>query len=121
MLTLPALLSACLVAFIAVTDWADPPQRKPIDQLPSIKELPDPFVFNDGSRLKSPDDWTRRRKELVDLTLTYEYGALPPAIDNLKATVASLTPTTRPSEMPRAAEPHILLTMGAGATAKLHL
>ena len=37
--------------------------RKPVSELPSIKELPDPFLLADGSRVKSPEDWARRRKE----------------------------------------------------------
>jgi hypothetical protein len=49
------------------------------DQLPSVKELPDPFKMNDGSRVKTKEDWQRRRAELRELVLGYEYGRMPPA------------------------------------------
>jgi len=47
------------------------------DAYPSVKELPDPFLFKDGTRVKSPQEWPRRRAELVELILGYEYGRLP--------------------------------------------
>jgi dienelactone hydrolase len=57
---------------------ADTPRKGP-DELPSVKELPNPFTFNDGSKVLSPADWERRREELKELVLTYQYGHLPPA------------------------------------------
>src|SRR4051812_16729068 len=48
------------------------------DQLPSVKELPDPFKMNDGSRVKTKEDWQRRRAELREMVLGYEYGRMPP-------------------------------------------
>ena len=43
-----------------------------VDALPSIPEFPDPFLFNDGSRVASPQDWPRRRAELLEQVLRYE-------------------------------------------------
>ncbi|MGB7157006.1 MAG: hypothetical protein WBD40_03000 [Tepidisphaeraceae bacterium] len=40
-------------------------------------ELPDPFVFTDGRRVKTPQDWTARRAELLKLVLHHEYGQIP--------------------------------------------
>lgn len=97
------------------------PKRLPIDQLPSIPQLPDPFTFNDGSRLKSPADWPRRRAELVDLALTYEYGYPPPPATNVRAEVLSQGPTTRPAELPGAREETIKLTMGPNNAVSTHL
>lgn len=57
----------------------------PADQLPAIKELPDPFLFNDGSRVKSKADWDKRRAELRALILYYEYGHIPPAPPSVTA------------------------------------
>ena len=48
------------------------------DQLPSIAQLPDPFLLPDGSRVKTPQQWADHRQQLKDLILTYEYGHLPP-------------------------------------------
>ena len=36
-------------------------KRKPVSELPEIKELPNPFLFLDGSHVKTTKDWERRR------------------------------------------------------------
>ncbi len=43
-----------------------------------IAELPDPFVFNDGSRVQEKHEWEKRRKEIFDTVPEIEYGGLPP-------------------------------------------
>ena len=50
-------------------------------------ELPDPFLFNDGHRVKSAADWEARRAELVEQILTNEYGHLPPAPKSITGTL----------------------------------
>jgi hypothetical protein len=54
----------------------------PVEKLPVIKDLPDPFIFNDGTRVKTREDWPRRRAELQEAILHYEYGRMPPAPGN---------------------------------------
>lgn len=44
-----------------------------------LAELPDPFIFNDGSRVRSREEWARRRAEIAERVLDVEYGGLPPA------------------------------------------
>ena len=44
-----------------------------------LGELPNPFLFNDGTPVKKPEDWPKRRKEIFDLAVTMQYGTLPPA------------------------------------------
>ena len=63
-------------------------ERKAPDALPSVKELPDPFLRNDGTRVAKPADWPARRAEIKALVLAYEYGRLPPE--------APVSPTGRP-------------------------
>lgn len=41
--------------------------------------LPDLFRFEDGGSVRTPEDWRRRRAELLELLLEYEYGHPPPA------------------------------------------
>ena len=53
-----------------------------VEQLPVVKGLPDPFRFNDGSRVKAREDWPRRRAEMQAAVLYYEYGQMPPAPGN---------------------------------------
>lgn len=47
-------------------------------------ELPDPFVFHDGTRLTDPCDWPRRRAEIYRDAIELQYGTLPPAPEFLK-------------------------------------
>lgn len=60
-----------------------------IEKLPSVKELPDPFVMNDGSRVKTKADWASRREELRELVQKYEYGHLPPRPKSVHAKLIS--------------------------------
>src|SRR5438876_4749194 len=46
--------------------------------LPEIKELPNPFVFADGSAVRTAKDWERRRAEVKELFQEYMYGHMPP-------------------------------------------
>lgn len=39
--------------------------------------LPDPLRFEDGSEVKTPEDWRRRRAELLDLFAEHVYGRTP--------------------------------------------
>lgn len=41
--------------------------------------LPDLLHFQDGRAVQWPEDWPRRRQELLDAVLPLEYGGLPPA------------------------------------------
>jgi hypothetical protein len=40
-------------------------------------ELPDPLLTADGSRVASPKDWARRRREILELFRTHVYGRRP--------------------------------------------
>lgn len=64
----------------------------PVADLPEVKELVDPFKFNDGSRVKTPADWAKRREEIKTLLADYEYGHLPPAPEEMEVSVGEPTP-----------------------------
>ncbi len=42
-----------------------------------IKKLPDPFLMNNGQRVKNQQDWTNRREEIKKLILDIQYGTMP--------------------------------------------
>lgn len=42
-------------------------------------ELPNPFLFADGSPLTNAGDWPRRRSEILGSIIELEYGGMPPA------------------------------------------
>ena len=49
-----------------------------ITQNKVLGKLPDPFTFDDGTRVKTADDWERRRKEIYKTAVELQYGTLPP-------------------------------------------
>jgi hypothetical protein len=69
--------SLALAALLAARAGADFPAA---DKLPAHKELPGPLTMLDGGKVKSADEWTRKRRpELKQLLQHYMYGWLPPA------------------------------------------
>ena len=74
-------LIAIYVAMIPLSCWltaAEPAVLRGAAALPVTRELPNPFVFADGSQVRTPEDWQRRRGELKSLFENFEYGHLPP-------------------------------------------
>jgi glycerophosphoryl diester phosphodiesterase len=55
-----------------------------VEPFPVIEDLPDPFRFQNGTRVKSEVDWRRRREEMKDLILGLEYGRMPPPPGNVR-------------------------------------
>ncbi len=47
---------------------------KPVSQLQANKAIPDPFIFADGSQVKSQEDWWRRQAEIRCMYEYYMYG-----------------------------------------------
>jgi len=45
----------------------------PVDKLPEIKELPDPFMMLSGKRVKTREDWRKRREEIKAMLLYYQF------------------------------------------------
>jgi hypothetical protein len=68
-----AYLAIAVLVMISSTHAAEPTTKPKV-----LGELPDPFLFTDGHRVKTPEDWPARRAELLELVLHHEYGHLPP-------------------------------------------
>ena len=64
-----------------------------VDESPEIWELPNPFVFLDGTPVKNRDDWARRREEIKAILLHYQFGHAPglPSPGAIEAEVLSET------------------------------
>ena len=43
-----------------------------------LSELPNPFVFEDGTMVQNEADWRRRREELIKTAAYLQYGTMPP-------------------------------------------
>ncbi len=50
-------------------------------QLPIVRPLPDPFMFDDGFRRPGFNDWERRRSEILAAVEKYETGPVPDCHD----------------------------------------
>ena len=60
--------------------------QDPMD-LPEINHLPDPFRFFNGEKVKSLEEWKKRRVEIKDLAQYYEYGYMPEPPDAVTVSV----------------------------------
>jgi dienelactone hydrolase len=88
----PAFAPAQLVS--AKSPSEDPRLSFPsVDELPEVRELPNPFVFLDGTKVKTREDWERRRAEMKAMVLHYQFGHAPalPAPDTIDTEVLSET------------------------------
>ncbi len=50
-------------------------------------ELPNPFIFDDGTPLVSPDEWPKRRAEIYKTAVELQYGVMPPKPEFVKVDV----------------------------------
>ena len=88
-----------------------------IEALPSIPQLPDPFLRDNGQRIHAPSDWKAQRKALLEKVLQYEYGPLPPAPRNVKGSQVS----SRKIDDIDAEERVIVLSMGPRGSVHTHI
>lgn len=51
--------------------------------------LEDPLAFADGRKVRTPDDWRARRKEILDLFAREVYGQLPPRPEEMTLELVS--------------------------------
>ena len=54
-----------------------------ITELKMLGELPDPFLFDNGKRLSSREEWRARRREIYKTAVELQYGTQPPLPDFL--------------------------------------
>ena len=118
---LPALTLLVMLALVsrpAAAAGAAGANLPPIDKLPAIAELPDPFLFADGSRVKAKEDWARRRDELKAMILYYEFGQMPPAPGSPPAATEI---SSAANEELAGTEVSLLLTLGQDRKIQYHL
>jgi hypothetical protein len=48
------------------------------EALSVVKELPDPFLTENGTRIETKDQWIKQREILSEYIMRYEYGHVPP-------------------------------------------
>ena len=62
-----------------------------------LSELPDPFVFDDGHRLTTPDEWRARRAEIYKTAVELQFGTIPPKPDFLEVEPLYLNKSVAPN------------------------
>ena len=55
-----------------------------IKQYEVLSELPDLLTMDDGSRVKTAEDWQKRRSEIYKTAVELQYGVIPPAPESVK-------------------------------------
>src|SRR5438132_4951546 len=105
---------ACLLCFMSLElgGFMEPGEKKggafpPVDKLPAVPDLPDPFVRSDGTRVRTRGQWLQQRKDLLARVLHYEYGSLLPVPKNMTAQELG----SKKIEATDAMEKEVLLTM----------
>ncbi len=59
------------------------------EMLPAVDSLPELMVFADGTPVRTPEDWARRREEILRLYSRYVYGEMPdPACETVSWTLS---------------------------------
>ncbi len=56
-----------------------------VKAFPADPQFTDLFAFNNDTPVKSVEDWRRRRQELIELLMFYQYGRIPPKPDQVTA------------------------------------
>lgn len=69
-------------------------------------KLPDPFVFENGKRVETPDDWRERRKEIYKNAVELQYGVMPPENQLLEVESLYLAPKTKIFRITAGAKEH---------------
>ncbi|KAI2622326.1 carbohydrate esterase family 15 protein [Hypoxylon sp. NC1633] len=64
-----------------------------LDTYPAVNyaKLPDPFTYEDGTKVASKADWTCRQQQISKLLQQYELGAYPPPPDKVEASLSGTT------------------------------
>jgi (4-O-methyl)-D-glucuronate---lignin esterase len=60
-----------------------------VDELPVLTDLPDPMVTNDGAKVTTKEQWTKRREEIKRTLEYYAVGRMPPPPGNVKGVEVS--------------------------------
>ena len=104
------LMTIVLVAPASAQEASSTKDIRSVEGLALMKELPDPFIFQDGRRVQSPTDWPARRKEVAELVQAYQYGHLPPSVPVKEIKATELATRTVPDT--GATEKRLILTIG---------
>ncbi|HVS72361.1 MAG TPA: hypothetical protein VHQ47_13990 [Phycisphaerae bacterium] len=84
-MTTPRLHLTSLVAALLLTLAARAAAPQKVADLPTLKQMPNPLIMNDGTPVKTPDQWRARREEMKKILEDWEYGHMPPPPGNVTA------------------------------------
>lgn len=84
-----------LLGVRALRRGPDPNNQATFDEAKAnvfMDSLPDVLTFEDGSRVKSPTDWARRRMEIAELFEREVYGRIPKNVPKVDWEITSVAP-----------------------------
>jgi hypothetical protein len=116
-----ALLLSCMIPLLASACGSTPaaPPLPDMEALPVQKDLPDPLVMMDGSKVTTPAQWNaERRPELKRLFQHYMYGYFPPPPDAVTSRVDRTDPAALGG---KATLKEITIAFGPPAAPKIRL
>lgn len=64
---------------------------KPREKLTAVKNLPDPFIKPDGTRVETPEQWEEQREYLKEMLDYYMYGEVPQPPSNVSCELIDST------------------------------
>jgi hypothetical protein len=77
-----SLSAAVMIAMGCISGIAQPLPN--VGSLPTRKEMPDPMVLSDGTKVTTPVQWAARRTEIKRILEYYSIGTMPPPPGNVK-------------------------------------
>lgn len=57
-----------------------------VDSCEVLGKLPDPFIADDGHRIRDVNEWKNRRQEMYRTVIELQYGTIPPKPERLEVT-----------------------------------
>ncbi|HWC61333.1 MAG TPA: hypothetical protein VHC44_16690, partial [Verrucomicrobiae bacterium] len=81
---LRVLFTAIIVIALAPTVKAKSLEFPEVKDLPVQTNLPDVMTMVDGTKVKTPEQWQRRREEMKEILEHYELGHAPPPPGNVR-------------------------------------
>ena len=58
-----------------------------VTQYEVLGKLPNPFIMDNGERVKTKEDWDKRRKEIYKTAVELQYGTIPPKPEVFKSEI----------------------------------
>lgn len=117
-LTATLALAGSAVAFPTMSDIFGRQSCSAAEEVPAVSntKLPDPFVFADGTKVTTKDQWSCRQDEILNAMEQYELGVFPGPPETLTATMSGTTLNINVGANGKTASFSVSIRKGSGAS-----